>query len=172
MALSEGVNQITVTVTAEDGVTAEIYSVTVTRGDRWGRRLPDLDIALDVLDSNAQPSGVWSDGDKIWVIMDWSSGDVRVYSLTDGTERPDLGYRLSGGAGSSLALWSDNATLWVADLQGGVLAYRLSEHDLDAEVLAAAGNTNSPGLWSDGQTIWIMDGLANGLKAYDVTGLR
>ena len=50
---------IIVTVTAEDGTTTKVYTVTVARAEpdvSWGQRLPDRDIALD---SHAAPTGLW-----------------------------------------------------------------------------------------------------------------
>ena len=173
VALSEGSNDITVTVTAENGVATSLYSVTVVRAvaaETWGARLPDRDI---VLDPDSQPSGMWSDGEDMWIVTDWTSAEVRVYSLDTGEERPGLGHTLSGDGDFPAALWSHDGTLWVADFNdGGVLAHRLSdgeplpEHDLDAGVMAAAGNVAPSGLWSDGQTMWVGDYYENRAFAY------
>ena len=174
VALSEGANDITVTVTAEDDVTTLVYSITVNRAgaaETWGARLPDRDI---VLGPDSQPSGLWSDGEDMWVVTDWTSGEVGVYSVEDGEEQPGLGYTLSGDDdGFPAALWSHDGTLWVADFNnGGVLAYRLSdgerlsEHDLDADVMSAAGNIGPSGLWSDGETMWVTDYYESSAFAY------
>ena len=175
VSLSVGDNEITVTVTAGDGTTTKIYTVTVTRaepGQAWGERLPDRDITLG---RSAVPSGLWSDGTDLWVITGGSAGEISVYSLADGTEQSERGYRLSGGVYLASALWSDRTTLWVADYFGGVRAYRLADGarqddlDLDADTLAAAGNNDPSGLWSDGTTMWVADFSAQRVFAYDLT---
>ena len=172
VSLSSGDNVIIVTVTAEDGNTTKVYSVTVTRaepGVAWGERLPDRDIALG---DSAKPTDLWSDGSKVWVITDWDTGQVRVYSLADGALQSDLGFTLTGTVFPA-ALWSDGQTLWAADYSAGrVLAYRLSDgsrlsgQDFDQAVMSAAGNNRPSGLWSDGQTMWVADYSASKVFAY------
>ena len=71
--LEEGGNAITVTVTAEDGATTRAYRVAVARAyaAAWGEPLPQRDIELG---ARASPTGLWSDGETLWVIWDWRSG--------------------------------------------------------------------------------------------------
>ena len=148
VSLVVGDNEITVTVTAEDATTTKTYTITVTRavaplppGVVWGDRLADRDIALP-----GAPTGVWSDGTDVWVVT--TAGKISVYSLADGAEHTDRGFALPGGAEYAAGLWSNGATLWVADVNSGwVRAYRLSDgarqadRDLNTAALAAAGNT-------------------------------
>ena len=160
--LEEGGNAITVTVTAEDGATTRAYRVAVTRAyaAAWGERLPQRDIDLG---AGAGPTGLWSDGETLWVIWDWRSGAVRAYDLDDGSLLAERGFEVAGGSGFPSGLWSDGSTLWVSDFYGGVTAHRLSDgsrlpaEDLDEAVLAAAGNSGPSGLWSDGTTLWVAD---------------
>ena len=176
VSLSAGDNEITVTVIAEDGETTRVYTVTVTRAEPaadWGERIPGRDIDLG---SGKSPSGMWSDGDDLWVVTNPGSGRIRVYSLADGAEQTARGFTLSGGVDFASALWSDRSTLWVADLNAGaVRAYGLSDgvrradKDLDAAVLAGAGNTLPSGLWSDGATMWVADYEAGRVFAYDIS---
>ena len=111
----------------------------------------------------------------MWVITNPGTGRIRVYSLAGGAEQTSRGFTLSGGVDSASALWSDEATLWVADLNAGtVRAYGLSDgarqadDDLDAAVLAGAGNYLPSGLWSDGDTMWVADYGAMRVFAYDL----
>ena len=171
VSLAEGDNAITVTVTAEDGTTTRTYRVTVTRAfaRTWGERLADRDIALG---PGAFPSGLWSDGSTLWVIENWSRGQVRAYALADGSRLSERDIRLRGGSGFPSGLWSDGSTLWVADHNGGVTAYLLSDgsrrpaEDLDGTVLESAGNLSPTGLWSDGTTLWVADHAAAKVFAY------
>ena len=169
----------TVTVTAALGG-SEIGSVTVTirasdappEQFAWGQRLPDRDI---VLPGGSQPTGLWSDGDTMWVISNWTNGQVLTYSLADSSVLSDGEVVLPDGVtsasssflltGSRLAagLWSDGETLWASDYFGDVRAYALADgarveaEDLPNDGLSAAGNANPTGLWSDGDTIWVAD---------------
>ena len=172
VSLSAGDNEITVTVTAEDGDTTRVYTVTVTRAEpdvAWGERLPDLDIALD---SDAGPTGLWANDTSMWVITDWFAGRVQVYARSDGAEQEDRGFTLADWSGFAVAMWSNGDTLWVADFTGWVLAYRLSDgvrepdRDLDRSILREAGNRNPTGLWSNGQIMWVADGRESRVFAY------
>ena len=171
----------TVAVTAaHDGLDIGSATVTIRASDaplqepdaEWGERLPDRDI---VLPDGSEPTGLWSDGETLWVISDWRNGQVLTYSLAEGTALgegeallPDgvtpasSSFRLTGGR-LPAGLWSDDETLWASDYFGGVRAYRLSDgtrletQDISDDVLAAAGNTAPTGLWSDGETLWVTD---------------
>ena len=169
VTLAEGGNEIAVTVTAADGTTTRTYRIAVTRTllAAWGERVAERDIRL-----GSQPSGIWSDGETLWAITDWQTGQVSAYALADGARLPERDIRLSDGNGFPAGLWSDGRTLWVADYNGGVTAHRLSDgsrlaaKDLDADVLAAAGNHQPTGLWSDGATLWVADYAAWKVFAY------
>ena len=168
--LSSGDNAIAATVTAEDGATERTYAVTVTReaGRAWGERLPERDIELSGL---SEPSGVWSDGDVLWV-SNWDG--IRAHALADGARRPsrdvaDLSELPSG-------LWSDGTTLWHSDQAGAVRAFRLSDGsqtpaaDLPSETLAAAGNGAPAGLWSDASGMRVVDLSDGRLYGYGADG--
>ena len=173
VSLSTGDNEITVTVTAEDENAMKVYTVTVTRAEpdvAWGERLPDRDI---VLDFDAIPTGLWADDTNAWVISDCNVGEVSVYALSDGSKQDELSFTLAGWSGCATALWSNGATLWVADFfSNGVRAYRLSDgarqsdQDLDRDAMLAAGNTIPSGLWSNGEIMWVADHSAGKVFAY------
>ena len=137
----------------------------------WGERLPGRDIELP---SGSDPTGLWSDGTTLWVIGNWSMGEVTTWSLAEGTALGAGEVTLADGTSAAhqfllqggvypAGLWSDGETLWVADLASRVSAYRLSDgarqedQDVPPTVLAAAGNTSPSGVWSDGETLWVAD---------------
>ena len=172
VSLSSGDNVIIVTVTAEDGTTTKVYTVTVARAEpnvSWGQRLPDRDIALD---SDAAPTGLWSDGANAWVITDCYAGEVNVYALSDGSKQDELSFTLANWSGCATALWSNGTTVWVANFSGGVRAYRLSDgarqsdQDLDLDTMLAAGNIIPSGLWSNGELMWVADYSESKVFAY------
>ena len=169
--LEEGGNAIAVTVAAEDGATTRAYRVAVARAyaAAWGEPLPERDIELG---AGSGPTGLWSDGETLWVVWDWRSGAVRAYDLDDGSLLAERGFEVAGGSGFPSGLWSDGTTLWVSDFHGGVTAHRLSDgarlsaEDLDGDILSAAGNSGPSGLWSDGTTLWVADDRAWKAFAY------
>ena len=176
VSLSSGDNVIIVTVTAEDGTTTKVYTVTVARAEpdvSWGQRLPDRDIALD---SHAAPTGLWTDGANAWVITDCYAGEVNVYALSDGSKQDELSFTLANWSGCATALWSNGTTVWVANFSGGVRAYRLSDGarqsdqdldlDLDLDTMLAAGNIIPSGLWSNGELMWVADYSESKVFAY------
>ena len=168
--LVSGANEIAATVTAEDGETERTYAVTVTReaGIGWGARRPERDVALPEL---ADASGLWSDGDTVWV-SEWDR--IVAYSLADGSRRPSAD--VSGGALAQSSLWSDGETLWQSDQSGAVRGYRLSdgvatpERDLSSAVLVEAGNEAPAGLWSDASGMRVVDLSDGRLYGYGTDG--
>ena len=122
----------------------------------WGERLADRDVALSDI---GIASGVWSDGDTVWV-SDWqgSGSEVQAYALRGGARRAGLDMA-ELPASIPAGLWSDGDTLWVSDFSGDALdARRLATGAAVAgRGFAAAGNGAPTGLWSDGSTLWAAD---------------
>ncbi len=158
VALAVGETVVSVTVTAADGTTTRTYAVTVTRVSpvSWGDRLAERDVELDGI---GIASGVWSDGDTVWV-SDWEDPAVRAYALAGGARRS--GKDLTElPATRAAGLWSDGSTLWVADFSGAAVHAR----DLSTGAAASggladlddAGNATPTGVWSDGTTLWVSD---------------
>ena len=168
--LLSGANEIAATVTAEDGETERTYAVTVTReaGSAWGERLPERDLPLPGF---REPSGLWSDGDVLWV-SNWDG--IQAYGLADGARRP--GRDVAGLSELPSGLWSDGATLWHSDQAGAVRAFRLSDGtrtpaaDLPSETLAEAGNGAPAGLWSDAAGLRVVDLSDGRLYGYGADG--
>ncbi len=94
-----------------------------------------------------------------------------------GGRLPDLDIDLDEVA-SPRGIWSDGATMWVADrvdnkLYAYVLATGARDGDKDIDTLRAAGNNRPRGIWSDGATIWVADWTHDKLYAYVLaTGAR
>ena len=160
------------TVTAEDGVATETYTVTINRaiatGDGWGERVPDKDFD-GLSDNDIYPYGLWSDGATLWV-ADWWTGDLLAHDPASQARLPKRDVtRLAGD--NPTGMHSDGATMWVADYYGGIYAYRMSDggrvsaKDFVAAV-SAAGNDTPMGLWSDGETLWVTDGADSRVYAY------
>ena len=94
--LSAGRNEVTITVTAEDGVTTREYTVSVNRGET-GAKGWQAGADLDGLRAtgNDNPYGVWSDGTTMWVADD-DNGKLYAYRVSDGTRGRRPGHRAGG----------------------------------------------------------------------------
>ena len=87
---SAGRNVVTVTVTSEDGSATRDYTVSVNRGvtaDYGWKAALDLDGLIAA--GNFGSSGIWSDGDTMWV-TDWEDDKIYAYN-TDGTREQQQG---------------------------------------------------------------------------------
>ena len=172
VVLSKGRNVVTVTVTAEDGLTNE-YTVSVNRGvtDLTGWQAgADLDglIAAD----NDDPRGIWSDGTIIWV-ADESDQKLYAYNLSDGLRDDIRDITLDADNDDPQGIWSNETIIWVADPEDDKLyAYNLSDgmrevaRDINTRPF---GNHDMKGIWSDETIIWVADGSDNKLYAYNLS---
>ena len=112
--LSAGRNAVTVTVTAEDGVTTMDYTVSVNRGvtalTGW-KAVDDLDGLIAA--GNDAPQGIWSDGTTMWV-SDVGTGKLYAYRLSDGARdaAKDFDTLIAAGNENPTGLWSDGTTMW------------------------------------------------------------
>ena len=73
------------------------------------------------------------------------------------------------------AIWSDGATMWVADIRfrnAKIYAYDMGTKagvsGRDFNTLTTAGNTLPLGIWSDGETMWVSDNLDGKIYAYNM----
>ncbi|MBC6425477.1 MAG: cadherin repeat domain-containing protein, partial [Ekhidna sp.] len=87
-------------------------------------------------------------------------------------EAKDMTTLATAGNDAPTGIWSDGATLWVADLDDAkIYAYNLADGvrqaAKDINTLRAAGNSNPFGLWSDRTTLWVSD-----LGIYDADAER
>ena len=160
VALAEGENTISITVTAEDGRTTRTYRARVTRGpDEWVRDAQSF--ALDR--NNTAPAGLWSDRDTLWV-ADWEERKLFAYGLPEGERLLERDIAVEG---APMGLWSDGETIWVVNHYGGLQAYRLADGGrVLGRDLELADSTAPVGLWSDGATVWVSEWLGRTVKAY------
>ena len=69
---------------------------------------------------------------------------------------------LDAGNSGPWGMWSDRATVWVSDEDGGkIYAYNMNsmarDSDNDFDTLDDADNNRPTGIWSDGATMWVAD---------------
>ena len=72
---------------------------------------PDREFALDP--ANANPSGLWSDGETMWV-ADAADAKLYAYDWPTGARLRDRDFDTLKAAGNILprAIWSDGGTMW------------------------------------------------------------
>ena len=172
--LSEGVNDITITVTPSSG-SARTYTVTVTRETFVTSRHPAQDFDTLIAAGNRYPHSLWSDGTTMWV---GDSVDDKLYAYNLVTKQrdttKDFNSLIAAGNTSPRGLWSDGTTMWVENGQDSkIYAYNLitkqRDPTKDFNSLIAAGNTSPSGLWSDGTTMWVADSADGKIYAYNLT---
>ena len=133
------------------------------------------DDAFALPDFHHQNSGVWSDGDTIWV-SNWGYDAIHAYAL-DGTRRPNQDFTALGAAGNGDAhgIWSDGITMWVADWNDPKLyAYDMATkaHDPAQDIPLHPDNARPLDIWSDGLTMWVADAEDHKIYAYNLIGRR
>ena len=114
----------------------------------------------------------------------WDDSDNRPGAATDGefatvragAHTPDREFDLADANEEPTSIWSDGATMWVADPDDDKLyAYDLATgaRTPDREFDLADANESPTGIWSDGATLWVADSWDEKLYAYDLaTGAR
>ena len=175
--LAAGQNAVTITVTAQDGVATQTYTININRGtdEAFGWKA-SADIDTLIAAGNTGSFGTWSDGVTIWVsnIKGDSRSSLLAYNLSDGTRDPAQDFELHDNNISPYGIWSDKTTLWVSDIAGNrIYAYRMSDKSRDSEQdffnLSAAGHDNPQGIWSNGSTMWAVDGIDANIYAYNMS---
>ena len=175
VTLSAGLNIVTITVTAEDGSTEQVYTIHVGRGvtDDYGwKATDDFNGLVDA--GNALPRDLWSDGATMWVS---DSTDDKIYAYNLATKARDSGKEFNTLQAAEntdpTGIWSDSATMWVADsgddkIYAYNLATKVRDSGRDFNNLSAAGNNAPYGIWSDGETMWVVDSSDGKIYAYNL----
>ena len=175
ISLSDGRNDVAITVTADDGRTTRDYTVTVGRSvntDYGWNAVEDFN-TLNAAD-NDYPTGLWSDGTTMWVV-DATDNQIYAYNLVTKAldDAKDINALDAAGNTSPRSAWSDGTTMWVADPTDDKLyAYNLStaarDDTMDFNTLGAAGNQYPTGIWSNGTTMWVADSQDDKIYAYNL----
>ena len=168
--LSAGRNAVTVTVTAEDTITTQTYTLSINRGvdtDFGWKASDDFDGLIAAENNN--PRGLWSDGTTMWV-ADAINDKLYAYDLATKAREVGKDFDSLSAAGNSLpfGIWSDNITMWVADYGDSKLyAYNMATKARDAgkDITTVARPT---GIWSDGTTIWVAHQTPAKIHAYNL----
>ena len=128
--------------------------VTVLPTERADRDIGTLGAA-----GNDSPTGIWSDGDTIWV-ADWTDAKLYAYALDGGARRQDrdIGTLRAAGNRRPTSLWSDGDTIWVGDGdRQRVYAYALADGALRSDrgfgLTSLYTTSRAHGLWGDGRKL-------------------
>ena len=192
--LNEGINIITLTVVSSSGRATKTYSITINRASTaifgWNS-LKDINILWEPGERWGYATGLWSDGDILWV-ADSLHERINAYNFATGERKRsrDITELASVGNGLAADLWSDGTTMWVLEgdldgvpahlmgyTDGMIFAYDLATGERDGErfidTLHGRGNTEPVGMWSDGATVWVVDSNDDYIYAYELeTGRR
>ena len=145
------------------------------------RRNPAKDFARMASAGNDRAEGIWSDGQTMWV-ADQDDDRVYAYRVSDGARADPqneefylAGSGSFGGQDHATGIWSDGATIWIADHDDDhIYAYRLSggarvedeEYDLNQPSVHSEYAT---GIWFDSTNgrMWVADRLAGKIYGFD-----
>ncbi|WP_419927282.1 cadherin-like beta sandwich domain-containing protein [Candidatus Poriferisocius sp.] len=160
--LSEGRNNVRMTVTAADGRTRKGYTVSINRGSEapYGWSAEDDFDTLAAAD-NRTVTGLWSDGTTMWVADD-ADGSERAFAYTLATKQRDPGKDIDLRKPSRdthvRSIWSDGTTMWMGEsFDNKLYAFTLADGQRDPGKDIDIGNQYPYGLWSDGTTMWVSD---------------
>ncbi len=120
-----------------------------------------------------EPTGMWSDGDTLWLLQNAASGGDRVfaYDLATGERIEGREFELDRRNRFAHGLWSDGETVWISDSgQDRVFVYKLAtgERDEPREFALNERNRDPRGIWSNGETIFVLDAVKDALFSYDL----
>ena len=182
------------------GVKLYAYKLELGEGETEteDRRVSSQDFNLIELSeaNNLQPEWIWSDGVTMWVsdnatITDIVNGKtntyqkIYAYNMSDkkrnrnkenSLKLKNLGFKSNSGKfGHFTGMWSDGATLWIADKEDDkIYAFKRNKEEIDCpdatedfNTLAAVDNTDPEAIFSDGSTMWVVDNTAKKIFAYN-----
>ena len=187
ITLAEGLNTVTITVTAQDGDHDEDYTIYVGRGvtTHQGWKAADDFNGLTAA-ANDDSGGIWGNATTMWV-SDSTDDKLYAYDMTtkarDGTKDITLDATDNTFAGG---IWSDGTTMYVLDkINHKIYAYHLLDdamttgvdefgtRDEDKDITLDSSNTGGGDIWSDGTTMWVVDGSGRKVYAYTLAdGVR
>ena len=118
------------------------------------------DFNVEEMHDLAEPWGIWSDGETMWVL---DRADNKIHAFDFDTRARRQGRTIStltAGSGTPHGLWSDGRTIWTADrhddrLYAFDLATGAVRTDLGFAVRSRIVVAGPEGLWSDGDTVWV-----------------
>ena len=129
---------------------------------------------IEALDpDNDLPTGIWSDGETLWVLENSAGGAdlVFAYALATGERREAREFVLDRRNRFAHGIWSDGEIVWIADSgQDLLFAYRLQSGERleDREIALSDRNRDPRGIWSDGLTIYVVDSVEDALFVYQL----
>ena len=122
---------------------------------------------------NDLPTGLWSNGDVLWVVENSASGADRLfaYDLNTGERLEAQEFELHSRNRFSHGIWADGKLVWIADSQQDKLfAYVLAtgERVEEREFELAERNRDPRGIWSNTEVMYVLDSVKDALFVYDL----
>ena len=131
-------------------------------------------INIDGEAAGATPTGIWSDGDIMWVV---DEGDKGIYAYDMDTKARVPNEDFTGlhavKNNSPAGIWADETTLFVSNFLDRIYAYWRSTKapNTPRYIELAASNDRARGIWSDGSTMWVSDSDDDKIYAYELPDL-
>ena len=176
----EGIWSDGATIWVADSSDDKLYAYALYGGTRQDGTGDTTNREFALHSENSDPWGIWSDGTTIWV-ADRTDDKLYACALDGGRRQDGAGdttsreFALHSDNGASRGIWSDGATIWVADSGDD----KLYAYDLDAgrrqdgtgrtinrEFALHSKNDIPSGIWSNGSTIWVADPFTDRLYVY------
>ena len=140
-----------------------------------------------MIPGNAFPSGIWSDGDTMWV-ADFSADRIFAYDISDienGNVTRDANiittkeFDLAPANSNAGGIWGNvtttgTTTLWVVNSFGTrIFAYNPSTGMPvpDENIVLDTSNDGAIDIWSNGDTMWVADNSADRIFVYDISNI-
>ena len=157
------------TMWVTDGSDYKLYAYALADGTRQDGTDGTTSKEFALHSDNGNPLGIWSNGSTIWV-ADYGDDKLYAYALADGTRQDGTGgttskeFALHADNGIPTGIWSDGATIWVADSDDVKLyAYALADGirqdggggTANREFALHSDNSAAFSIWSDGTTMWV-----------------
>ena len=122
---------------------------------------------------NDLPTGLWSNGEVLWVVENSATGAdfVFAYDLNTGERLEQHEFELDQRNRFSHGIWSNRDLVWIADSgQDKLFAYGLESGERAEERDLALGERNRDprGIWSDGELMLVLDSVKDALFVYDL----
>ena len=122
---------------------------------------------------NDLPTGLWSNGEVLWVVENSATGAdfVFAYDLNTGERLEQHEFELDQRNRFSHGIWSNRDLVWIADSgQDKLFAYQLESGERAEERDLALGERNRDprGIWSDGELMLVLDSVKDALFVYDL----
>ena len=131
---------------------------------------------VQLADFNKEPLSIWSDGEFVWAIQDFTGANHFLYAYYMEPDADEIGllapYKsvtLDSDNSDPRGTWSNGEDIWVSDsVDDKLYAYNLpgKSRQADQDLDLHSQNDDPAEIWSNGHTVWVMDKADKLVYAY------